>query len=335
MIIDSVMPMYHPTRVLAVDDSENFLRSLDLQLRDNIVFSYTTSALEAVSKITEDGERATMDMRCISFVAQAGHGSMLKLDFDLIESQLREFSRFKEISVVVVDYDMPEMNGLDLCRKIGKSRALKILLTGVASEKVAIAAFNDGIIDAYLQKSSPTVMEDLEAAIDQLQQRYFRTISAVVRRTLDMRAPDFFHDERFLEKFRQICEAQKTVEYYFVDGPLGFLLVNEEGCFQRLIIQSREEGSEAAEHMRSLGIDSDVAKMVERGDAVYWPGAIQPAGKDLPKADPLTAIFPSVRIEGDAGWALAVTPCESTDSILQCEPGSFNEFMDSHDSSKV
>jgi CheY-like chemotaxis protein len=57
-----------------------------------------------------------------------------------------EPSRFNNIAVLVVDYSMPTINGIEFCKQLGDKHVYKILLTAEADSDIAINAFNDGII---------------------------------------------------------------------------------------------------------------------------------------------------------------------------------------------
>lgn len=62
-------------------------------------------------------------------------------------------------AVVISDFRMPVMNGIDLCSKIGEldKNIQKILLTGYAELQMAIDAINRGKINAFLTKPTPAV----------------------------------------------------------------------------------------------------------------------------------------------------------------------------------
>ena len=72
--------------------------------------------------------------------------------------KLRECQeRHQEISIIIVDYKMSDVNGIELCRQLRSLPMKKILLTGEADEQKAVAAFNEGIIDCFISKTSPTL----------------------------------------------------------------------------------------------------------------------------------------------------------------------------------
>lgn len=89
-------------------------------------------------------------------------------------------------AVVVSDLMMPEMNGIDFLKEIGRldPDAVPMLLTGYANLENALSAVNDGHVFRILTK--PCVMEDLRravaAGIEQFQLRRDREELVALRR---------------------------------------------------------------------------------------------------------------------------------------------------------
>ena len=64
---------------------------------------------------------------------------------------------------------MPKMTGVEFCRAIRGLPVKTILLTGKASLETAISAFNEGVIDCFLQKQDSNVSTALRREIKRLQ----------------------------------------------------------------------------------------------------------------------------------------------------------------------
>lgn len=66
--------------------------------------------------------------------------------------------------LVLVDYDLPGLNGLDILRRLRQTRALRtVMITGQGSTQVAVEAMKSGACD-YLSK--PFSLEDLKRVVD-------------------------------------------------------------------------------------------------------------------------------------------------------------------------
>ena len=66
---------------------------------------------------------------------------------------INDSNRFNEVAVMVLDYSMPEMTGLQLAAALDKPNIRKLLLTGNPSSDEIIQAFNNKLINKYLKKS--------------------------------------------------------------------------------------------------------------------------------------------------------------------------------------
>lgn len=78
------------------------------------------------------------------------------------------------ISMVFIDYSMPTMTGVELINKLGASLLQKVLLTGHADLKVAVALFNKGLIQQFISKDEPNLLERLENSIVTFKERFLQ-----------------------------------------------------------------------------------------------------------------------------------------------------------------
>ncbi|WP_051908729.1 response regulator [Candidatus Odyssella acanthamoebae] len=170
--MNSLLCCYFPTKVIFVDDSSSILRSLAPILDHNIAtygfFDNPYKALEFVNSF-----------QGIDFLPSAFPSREQKSDE--IYKAIFSPQRYEEVSSVIVDYEMPSMKGLEFCEKLQNPYIRKILYTGVADEKVAIEAFNKGLIDGYIRKQDesddPSLI--LNNFIRQSQLKYFKTLTDV------------------------------------------------------------------------------------------------------------------------------------------------------------
>ena len=73
-----------------------------------------------------------------------------------------------EVAVVISDYQMPGMNGIELLARVRERRpeVVRILLTGVADLGIALEAINSGHVTKFFTKSIPR--EELKEALLQI-----------------------------------------------------------------------------------------------------------------------------------------------------------------------
>ncbi|MDO8891660.1 MAG: response regulator [Sulfurimicrobium sp.] len=240
-----IPPFYYPTTVVFVDDSRDFLANLGLQLDAGLAFRLYDSPVDALVALNGSTGQPSLVER---FFSVSRHGDELPLSHHVIDLNLENIARevhnerrFEQVSVVVVDYDMPGIDGLELCRNLKNPALRKILLTGKADEKVAVGAFNQGLIDRFILKQDADVIPILNRAIVDLQLAYFENLGRTVMDALALGSHAFLRDPLFIEEFRRICTRLNIVEFYLSAIPEGILMLDADGEASLLIVQTEED----------------------------------------------------------------------------------------------
>jgi CheY-like chemotaxis protein len=243
------LPIYqHPTMTVLVDDSVSFLHSLRFQLGTALpstTFSDASAALAWLRDHSREGSELDSFLSpCIDTYTHEPQPFSVALQVGQLSRIARRARRFMTPSALVIDYSMPQMNGIEFCEAVKNLPCKKILLTGVADEKVAIAAFNRGLIDRYIRKSDPDALDRLEADIIALQREYFLAQSRVVHGLLSLHEYSFVGDPAVAALVDQVAHAYQIVEYYLYKSPSGFLMFDAEGRPHLLAIET-EHGMQA------------------------------------------------------------------------------------------
>ncbi len=237
-------PFYFPTCTVLVDDEFSFLSNFSLSLDSRLAFRLFDSARRALACVeAQRQEAAAVEgyFSPISNTTELNPDHVIQVNLPRLYQEIYNPRRFSEISVALVDYAMPEMNGLEFCRHIRRHHIKTILLTGKADEKVAVEAFNEGLIDRFIFKSEGDVGRRVNQAIDELQRVYFQEKCAPLARALTAHALPYLRDERFGELFTRLQEQYQWVEYYLLDCPRGFLLLDQHGRTMLLIVTLPED----------------------------------------------------------------------------------------------
>lgn len=240
----AIQPFFFPTTVAFVDDSATFLASLSLQLDSRLAFRLYQSPFSALLALNGAKALPPMVEQFFSLyhareeVSYANH--VVNVSLDMIHREVHNEHRFEQISVVVVDYDMPEMNGLEFCRSIKNGAVKKILLTGKADERVAVQAFNEGIIDRFIRKQDADAIPTLNGAIAELQHEYFRQIEHMLSDVLAVGSHLFLRDQEFARQFEDIRRNLGIVEHYLSCRPDGLLMLDMTGTAHLLIVQTED-----------------------------------------------------------------------------------------------
>lgn len=273
MIKPAIQPYFHPTTIVMVDDNQRFLDNFSLQLDEALACRFYSSPRECLDILNSRDQRTPLDQRCFSYYQQPSRENpdrVIRLDLTLIEQEISNPDRFRDVSVVIVDYDMPEMTGLEFCQALRNHRIKKVLLTGVADEKIAVEAFNAGIIDQFMMKSDPNITQRINRTIHDLQKRYFSEVSALLQSTLALEQPEYLQDSAFSAYFFDLLARKRIAEYYYVEDPNGFLLVSDAGHLSRLIIQNEQDIQRGLFPLKHHGMPARLLQKVSSGKALAW-----------------------------------------------------------------
>lgn len=240
MIDYQIHPVYFPTTTMFVDDSRPFLENLSLQLGPDVAYALFDSPTTALERINSQSSGTPFTQECFSHYPYRDEFSSsnctIDIDIDKVHREVYNRNRFQNNSVIVVDYVMPEMSGLEFCRSVKPSGIKKILLTGKADEKLAIRAFNEGVIERFITKNDGAALTTLNRMIVELQNEYFNDIGRPLVNMLAAGIYGFLRDPAFAKIFDRICTERGIVEHYLCCNPEGILMVNASGVTSLLIV---------------------------------------------------------------------------------------------------
>lgn len=235
---------YYPTSVVFIDDSVSFLSAMELAFSPRfqcLTFSDPIRALNHANNLKnlDWNAHSKEDYNYYSDSEQFVQNTL-----NASEKHLSNSNRYNEISVVVIDYDMPEMDGLTFCKNLKNPNIKKILLTGQVTTEEAIRAFNDNVIDYYISKSDGDLVNHLVKAIQDLQNRYFIDISSYIKIRAIEQKKSLFNDASLSDYFSKIIKENKVKEYYFSTNPPRYRLKTEENKIYTLLVYSRYDLNE-------------------------------------------------------------------------------------------
>jgi CheY-like chemotaxis protein len=279
------LPIYqHPTMTVLVDDSPSFLHSLRFQLGPgfpSIGFSDTTAAIAWLRQHgAAPAALAGLLSPSVDTYTFAPQPYNIALHVEQVCGIRRHAHRFLTPSVLVVDYAMPGMDGIQFCEAVRDLPCRKILLTGVADERVAIEAFNRGLIDRYVRKSDAHALDRLEEELTQLQEDFFLAQSEALRMLLSLHDFSFVNDPAIGGLVRELGARHKIVEHYLFKTPPGFLMYDRDARPWLLAVETEQsmnahfeialDGGAPASLLEALG-QRRVVPNFSDGDGMYSP----------------------------------------------------------------
>lgn len=234
-----------PTTVICVDDDKNFLDYLSAGIKTATNFNVKCfyDAEEALEFLTSY-KSSLRDKKFLSSFTEHEYydtstHSPVDLDINSVMSLSKESSRHKDISILIADYDMPNIDGLELCSQLGSTEFKKILLTGEVDYERATNALNHGVIDCFIPKFDvSTFLPGVRSNVNSLEKRYFNEVTKNLSSHLEVSYSLPLSDPIFISFFNQLLEENRVQEFYLSDKNGSFLLVDDKGKHSCLVVQT-------------------------------------------------------------------------------------------------
>ncbi|SDI12882.1 response regulator [Propionivibrio dicarboxylicus] len=330
----AIPPFYFPTTVAFIDDSPSFLESIALGLDSRLAYRKFDSPFSALVALNGATPALAIGEDLLSIYQHRGECSqahhVIDINLDKIHRVVHNEQRFEQISVVVIDYDMPEINGLELCRGIRNPAVKKILLTGKADEQVGIQAFNEGIIDRFIKKQYPDAIARLNTAIADLQMEYLRQLQDALMHMLAVGSHVFLFDRMFAARFQEICKELNIVEHYLSCTPDGLLLLDTTGSAHLLIVQTEAMMRSHFEIADELGAPKELLQQLSSRHHIpyFWKtsGDYSPAYDDWK-----SCLYPAHEFTGQNGDNYLYTVINSPSAFNLKYIHSYGDYLDQLD----
>ena len=174
--------MYYPTTTIFLDDNNDFLESLKvLEFSDKNIF--TTNTNIAMDHINKEKSKMLIIPKITNAETQDEY---IQHHLQNVKKRIFMPNKESEISVLVIDYDMPQIDGISFCKNLNKvnPNIYKILLTGADKDDVITQALESGCIDFFLPKSNTNTLNKLKETIKNGKEKYFNNVCKELRKVL-------------------------------------------------------------------------------------------------------------------------------------------------------
>ena len=180
--------------------------------------------------------------------------------------------RKEEVSIIIIDYRMPDMSGIDLCRQLKHIPAKKILLTGEADTACAVKAFNEGVIDCYIRKDNPNLLNEINDYLDRLSNNYFydQSKSLLSHIEIDHKIPS--SDPEFCGFFKKWCKQNQIQEFYLSDKQGNMQLRNKQGMKSFFIIHTDNTLNTFSDLYQDSKVNSDILIAIQQRKKIPFFG---------------------------------------------------------------
>lgn len=245
--MDIVPSCFYPTTVCVVDDDEHYLDALEVSLSTKDygnLFCFFSDANEALEYLNKKHKEANLARKWVETLdADLPDNHLIKINFKDVAKELTDNKRFGEVSVVVVDYDMPSMDGIQFCKSIHSPYVQKIMATGAADETLAVSAFNGKVIDAFIGKHEADFWANVESKIRKLQNLYFAKLTYPLHLSLKLKtkASLLLEDPAFIKFFEDLLVEHDIQEYYQLESSGSFILFDNKGEHHVLFVYNKDK----------------------------------------------------------------------------------------------
>lgn len=234
---------YHPTTTVIIDDNKSFLKTITLLFTTSKIHTFEDPliALAFLNKYL----RPTLSLKK---PLQASDPELYAIEEYQVNVNLMSFSsiinnpeRFEEIAVIIVDYHMSGIDGIELCKRLKGHRYKIVLITADEDRGLAVDELNNGTIDFYLMKNDPNFNKKLNEIVAKMQKAYFHELSKSVVETLMDDKNSILSLPTFPSFLNNFIENNRIAEYYLIDPTGSFLMLDSTGKVHWLIIKRDED----------------------------------------------------------------------------------------------
>ncbi|MBA2651385.1 MAG: response regulator [Tatlockia sp.] len=244
---ESLPLFYFKPTICWIDDDQMFLEAVKFNFREKyncLSFNDPREAVEFLQSYESPLSNISLKKEFTeSDLYGANDHYPVDIDIPNIKSIINKADKSSEIAVLITDYYMPELNGLEVCKQLGSSPIKKILLTGEASHEEAIEAFNQGLIDKFVQKDLDVSIK-LEDYIEDLINQYFYNKTSDIISHIEASRPSLLTDNTFINFFNTWRKEHSIVEFCLVNKQGSFLVIDNLGKAVYFVAQSMSDKSE-------------------------------------------------------------------------------------------
>ena len=220
---------YYPLKAMFIDDNAELLKAYHYIDLPNKIITESDPEKAVQELINNTGKTCIFhDITDGHYtdLSQTNDATVISFTFNSIKELINDNDKYEKYGVVVTDYKMPIMNGIELCNNISELNIVKILLTGEYKPLDALTALHDDTIDYFLQKGKETTNDELLNSIRKLELKHFKNITQNFFNLTNNKF-SFLADKAFAIIVNSIIKDNDITEYYLLNNTGCFLMINQ------------------------------------------------------------------------------------------------------------
>ncbi len=227
------------SRVAFIDDDIKFLEGVMLYVSAAFAPTYHLRTTSLDTLLTQSAERLQEEQAQLLEItsAQASDQSAVQLALAFFADP----QRFDTTTVLLADYAMPVEDGVSVCHRHGVLGLQRVLLTGIADDTRAIAAFNARSIEMFIPKKTPALLTALRDAMQAQMCESACRRGAVLGQALTASMRSLLHERQAAKALHELLTELGVIEFMVLGAPQGLVAVTEKGM--ALWIQLEDEAS--------------------------------------------------------------------------------------------
>ncbi len=284
-------PLYHrPSSLVFLDDETPYLEMLAIVLPSDWCIRFHTRMRDYLAQIHAQAKAWEEDVvQHQEIINQWYAGKALP---SLVLNYWRaNDQRYGLPSIAVVDYAMPAANGLEVLKMSPPWPPYRVLLTGKADEHTAVAAFNEGLIDRFVTKQAPDLVQQLISALRHHYNAPMDFHEGIWRNALRRSQTQALQDRAVQEAITDWLKRHACVEYVVLPEPFGLLALDASGYAHWLQFEMHKDLSAAVDLASAAGHDTQTLAAIAQGQLLSDAEWLQALGSsDAPQSAPTMAL---------------------------------------------
>lgn len=278
------LPLFHcPGSFAFLDDDPDYLQMLALMLPDHWNVRLHTRVGDCLAQLQPESAAWEDDAWCQQQIIDRWRQGATPLVPQVLAYWAGPArARYALTQACIVDYSMPEMNGLHALAALSDWPGLRVLLTGQADEQVAVDAFNRALIDQFLPKQAPDVALRLLNVLRHMPSNANTRASQIWRSTLTPVQNAQLRVPSTARALHQVLDLHQFVEHVVLGDPFGILGRTAAGRVGWLQLEPRSGLEELEQLAESVGTDAATLAEIRQGRQLIDLELGQALGRQTP-----------------------------------------------------